>query len=55
MNTMGFLEFLKRKLGKRNGLLLFSSKPFRFDEKSTQMLRKSAKCIEMPTFDITVR
>ena len=27
----------KKKLGKRNGLLLFNSKPFRFDEKSTQM------------------
>ena len=37
MTIMGFLEFLKKQLGKRNGLLLFSSKPFRFDEKSTQM------------------
>ena len=33
----GIFRISKKELGKRNGLLLFNSKPFRFDEKSTQM------------------
>ena len=33
----GIFRISKKELGKRNGLLLCSSKPFRFDEKGTQM------------------
>ena len=37
LENYGIFRISKKELGKRNGLLLFSSKPFRFDEKSTQM------------------
>ena len=51
MKIMGFLEFLKKNW--ENATVFYYVAVNHFD--LTRKVRKCAKCIEMPTFDITVR
>ena len=51
MKIMGFLEFLKKNW--ENATVFYYLAVNHFD--LTRKVRKCAKFIEMPTFDITVR